>query len=417
MAYPRRIAMIAVHTSPLEQPGAGDAGGLNVYVAETAKRLAERNIEVEILTRKSTAGLPVTVELFPGVNVQHVDSGSLAGVDKNDLPATLCNFTAGVLRYGAAMPEQHIDLIHSHYWLSGQVGWVARERWNAPLVHSMHTMGKIKNLSLSKDDLPEPNLRIVGEQQLVDTADLLIANTEIEQRELIEHYHALPEKIKVVYPGVDNLHFQPGDKATARKLFGLTNSDLVITFVGRIQPLKGPDVLIAAAAEMLATDPELANRLKIVICGAPSGTGTLDPAHLTNLVEQLGISKQVIFLPPQHRSKLVSLYQASDIVAVPSYSESFGLVAVEAQACGIPVVAAKVGGLNFAVKNHNSGLLIADHQISSWTAALTGLLKDEAKRNELAANAILHAADFTWDKTVDQLLAAYEYALNVSVVA
>lgn len=417
MAIPRRIAMITVHTSPLEQPGAGDAGGLNVYVAETAKRLAERNIEVEILTRKAKAGLPQTVELFPGVNVHHVDSGALEGLDKNDLPATLCNFTAGVLRYGASMPEGHIDLIHSHYWLSGQVGWVARERWLAPLVHSMHTMGKVKNLSLSQDDTPEPNLRIIGEQQLVDTADLLIANTQIEEQELIEHYHALPEKVKVVYPGVDNAHFTPGDKNQSRTKLGFTESDLIISFVGRIQPLKGPDVLIKAAAEMLKLNPTLSGRLKIIICGAPSGTGTKDPAYLQHLVKQLAIESVVKFLPPQSRDQLIDLYRASDLVAVPSYSESFGLVAVEAQACGVPVVAAKVGGLNYAVKDHNSGLLIADHTTSSWAAALSGLILDQPRLSQMSVNALAHAADFTWHKTVDQLLEVYEHAMQISVLA
>jgi len=409
--------MITVHTSPLEQPGAGDAGGLNVYVAETAKRLAERDVEVDILTRKAKAGLPAMVQLFPGVNVHHVDSGALEGLDKNDLPATLCNFTAGVLRYGARMPENHIDLIHSHYWLSGQVGWVARERWLAPLVHSMHTLGKIKNLLLSEGDIPEPNLRIVGEQQLVDTADLLIANTAIEQNELIEHYHADKEKVKVVYPGVDNLHFTPGDKVSSRKHFGIDSNDLVITFVGRIQPLKGPEVLLRAAAEMMSIKPESADRLKIVICGAPSGTGTKDPERLKHLANELGLTQRVKFLPPQNRDYLVLLYRASDLVAVPSYTESFGLVAVEAQACGIPVVAAKVGGLNYAVKDQNSGLLVTGHNTTAWANSLADLLLDTEKRSQFSKNAIAQAADFTWDKTVDQLLAVYHHAMKLAVVA
>jgi D-inositol-3-phosphate glycosyltransferase len=277
-------------------------------------------------------------------------------------------------------------------------------------------MGKVKNLSLSEGDLPEPNLRIVGEQQLVDTADLLIANTEIEERELIEHYHADANKIKVVYPGVDNLHFVPGDQVIARKKFGLAENDLVISFVGRIQPLKGPDVLVKAAAEIVKRNPELASRLKVVICGAPSGTGTKDPERLAHLAEEFNLTKIVKFLPPQNRDDLVQLYRASDLVAVPSYSESFGLVAVEAQACAIPVVAAKVGGLNYAVKDHNSGILIDDHNSTSWAITLSDLLLDNAKRAEFSKNAIAHAADFTWDKTVDQLLAVYHHAMQTAVL-
>jgi len=211
----RRVAMLSVHTSPLEQPGTGDAGGLNVYVVEVAKRLAARNIEVEVFTRATTGGLPPEVELVPGVQVRHVTAGPYEGLGKEDLPGQLCAFAAGVMRAEAARPEGWYDLVHSHYWLSGQVGWLAADRWRVPLVHTMHTMARVKNTHLAKGDTPEPTGREIGEAQVVEAADRLVANTDGEARELIDLYDADPARVRVVPPGVDLGTFTPGDTAAA----------------------------------------------------------------------------------------------------------------------------------------------------------------------------------------------------------
>jgi len=199
----RRIAMLSVHTSPLEQPGTGDAGGMNVYVAEVARQLAARGRAVEIFTRATTAAQPPVVEMSPGVLVRHVTAGPFEGLRKEDLPGQLCALSAGAMRAEAARPEGYYDVIHSHYWLSGQVGWLASDRWRVPLVHTMHTMARVKNLHLATDDTPEPAGREIGEAQVVEAADRLVANTDGEARDLIDLYAADPVKVRVVPPGVD----------------------------------------------------------------------------------------------------------------------------------------------------------------------------------------------------------------------
>jgi D-inositol-3-phosphate glycosyltransferase len=397
--------MLSVHTSPLEQPGTGDAGGLNVYVVEVAKRLARRGIEVEIFTRMTDGSLPLQTELAPGVHVRNVIAGPFEGLRKEDLPGQLCAFAQGVMRAEAARPEGWYDLVHSHYWLSGQVGWLAADRWQVPLVHSMHTMARVKNGQLAEGDTPEPPGREIGEAQVVEAADRLVANTEGEARELIDLYDADPGKVRVVPPGVDLELFTPGDMAAARSQLGLPQDADVLLFVGRIQPLKAPDVLLKAAADLVARRPGLRQRLVVAVLGGPSGSGLGNPRALQELARQLVIESQVRFVAPVDRAVLVQWYRAADLVAVPSYSESFGLVAVEAQACGTPVIAAAVGGLPFAIGD--SGLLIDGHETAAWSAGLEGLLADPGRREVLSRKAVEHASQFSWERTTDRLLEVY----------
>jgi len=401
----RRVAMLSVHTSPLDQPGTGDAGGLNVYVVEVSKRLAQRGIEVEIFTRMTDGSLPLQSEMAPGVHVRNVIAGPFEGLGKEDLPGQLCAFAQGVMRAEAARPEGWYDLVHSHYWLSGQVGWLAADRWQVPLVHSMHTMARVKNSLLAEGDAPEPPGREIGEAQVVDAADRLVANTQGEAGELVDLYGADPGKVRVVPPGVDLELFTPGDGAAARARVGLPRNAHVLLFVGRIQPLKAPDVLLRAAAVLLARRPELRQSLVVAVLGGPSGSGVGKPRALQELAQQLGIDAQVRFVPPVDRVTLAQWYRAADLVAVPSYSESFGLVAIEAQACGTPVVAAAVGGLPFAVGD--SGLLIDGHESADWSAGLEGLLDDPGRREMLSRKAVEHASQFSWERTTDRLLEVY----------
>ena len=404
----RRVAMISVHTSPLDQPGIGDAGGLNVYVVETAKRLGSNGIDVEIFTRRTSADLAETVELAPRVLVRHIDAGPYEGLAKEDLPGQLCAFATGVMRHVAISPEGHYDLVHSHYWLSGQVGWLAANRWHVPLVHTMHTMAKVKNSSLAADDKPEPAGREIGEEQVVRAASLLVANTEREARELVELYDADPARIEIVSPGVDLGTFTPDDQATARVAVGLPQDVAVVLFVGRIQPLKAPDVLLRAVARLLQRDPARRERLVVAILGGPSGSGLDRPRALQQLARDLGIADVVQFIPPVSRPELAQWYRAADLFAVPSYSESFGLVAMEAQACGTPVVAASVGGLPMAVGD--SGVLVDTHDAEDWAAAICDVLGDETARKTFSANAVEHAAEYGWDTTTEQLLHVYHRA-------
>jgi D-inositol-3-phosphate glycosyltransferase len=336
------------------------------------------------------------------VLVRNVVAGPFEGLDKNDLPTQLCAFTAGVLRAEATHEPGYYDIVHSHYWLSGQVGWLARDRWAVPLVHTAHTLAAVKNASLAIGDQPEPPLRAVGEQQVVDEADRLIVNTEYEARQLISLHHADPDRIDVAHPGVDLATFSPGDRMQARRALGLAADEKVIAFVGRIQPLKAPDVLLRAAAKLPG--------VRVLVAGGPSGSGLTNPDGLVRLADELGITDRVSFLPPQTRDELVGLYRAADIVAVPSYAESFGLVAVEAQACGTPVVAAAVGGLPVAVRDGVSGVLVQGHDIDDWAAALGGVF--DRGPQTMSAAAIEHAATFSWSHTVDALQASYGRAIT-----
>ncbi|MEV4841892.1 D-inositol-3-phosphate glycosyltransferase [Micromonospora matsumotoense] len=415
---PRRIATLSVHTSPLHQPGTGDAGGMNVYILEVARRLAEANVEVEIFTRATSGDLPPVVEMAPGVHVRHVTSGPLEGLTKEELPGQLCAFTAGVLRAEAARPPGHYDLIHSHYWLSGQVGWLAKERWGVPLVHTAHTLAKVKNAQLAAGDRPEPKARVIGEEQVVAEADRLVANTRVEATDLIDRYAADPARVAVVEPGVDLDRFRPaaGDRAAAtraaRRRLGLPTNGYVVAFVGRIQPLKAPDVLVRAVAALRERDPELAEEVTVVICGGPSGSGLDRPTSLIELAGSLGVADRVRFLPPRTGDDLPALYRAADLVAVPSHNESFGLVALEAQACGTPVVAAAVGGLVTAVRDQVSGVLVHGHDPTDWARTLARLLPDRAGREALGRGAARHARGFSWDRTVSGLLAVYGEAVT-----
>ncbi|MDN5851796.1 MAG: D-inositol-3-phosphate glycosyltransferase [Actinomycetia bacterium] len=406
----RRVAMLSTHTSPLEQPGTGDAGGMNVYVLELSRRLAEAGIEVDIFTRATSSQLPAVVEAADGVVVRHVAAGPYERLTKEDLPAQLCAFVRDVLSAEAHDEPGRYDIVHSHYWLSGQVGLVARDRWNVPFVHTMHTMAKVKNAALAAGDSPEPPGRIAGEEQIVDVADRLIANTDDEARDLIDLYDADPARVDIVHPGVDLSTFRPQDPAYARAQLGIEPDAQVLLFAGRVQPLKAPDVLLQAAA-LLARDPGLRRSLLVAIVGGPSGSGTQRPHALVELAESLGISDVVRFVPPVDQARLATWYAAASVVCVPSYNESFGLVALEAQACGTPVVASDVGGLATAVDDGRTGRLVATHDPADYAAAIAPLLRDESLRARFAARAVRHAASFSWQATAERTVEIYRTAL------
>jgi D-inositol-3-phosphate glycosyltransferase len=407
---PKRVAMISVHTSPLEQPGTGDAGGMNVCVAETAKELAARDIEVDIFTRRTTGDLPVVAELVPGVRVINVTAGPYAGLSKEDLPGQLCAFSAGTMQAGLSVPENHYDVVHSHYWLSGQVGWLAADRWRVALVHTMHTMARVKNRHLAQGDTPEPPGREIGEAQVVEAAQRLVANTADEARDLVELYGADPTRVSIVPPGVDLSTFTPGDRGRARAAVGVAPDDELLLFVGRIQPLKAPDVLLRAAERLVAADPTRRRTLRVAVVGGPSGTGLAHPHELEDLAEELGIADIVRFVKPVARPVLADWYRAADLVVMPSHSESFGLVAVEAQACGTPVVAADVGGLTTAVADPR--LRVRGHAPGDWAAVIGGLLDDPGRRTALSAKVVEHASGFGWAATTDRLLETYARAVQ-----
>ncbi len=405
-----RVAMISLHTSPLDQPGTGDAGGMNVYVIELSKRLAQRNIEVEIFTRAVSSELPPVVEAYPGVRVRHVHAGPFEGLSKQELPGQLCTFAREVLRAEAGHEQGWYDVVHSHYWLSGQVGALVRDRWSVPLAHSMHTMAKVKNEALAEGDTPEPMARVIGEQQVVEASDMLIANTGIEAEQLVKLYDADPTRVEIVHPGVDLDIFRPVGQAAARRRLGLPADAHVLMFAGRIQPLKAPDILLHAVAALLERDPSLRRRLVVPVVGGPSGTGLEHPESLAQLASALGLDDVVRFIPPVAQATLVDWYAAATLVCVPSYNESFGLVAVEAQAAGTPVVAAAVGGLTTVVRDGVSGLLVDGHDPADYARAIERVVHQPALRARMSQGALEQAAGFAWERTAQRTVDVYGQA-------
>ncbi|KIF75818.1 D-inositol 3-phosphate glycosyltransferase [Streptomyces sp. 150FB] len=410
---PRRIAMLSVHTSPLHQPGTGDAGGMNVYIVELAKRLAAIDIEVEIFTRASSGGLAPTVELAPGVLVRHVDAGPYEGLAKEELPAQLCAFTHGVMQAWAGHRPGYYDLVHSHYWLSGHVGWLASERWGVPLVHAMHTMAKVKNAALAEGDTPEPAARVIGETQIVRAADRLIANTAEEAADLVRFYDADPATAAVVHPGVNLECFCPADgRAAARARLGLPQDAFIPLFAGRIQPLKAPDVLLRAVAVLLEQTPSLRTKVVVPVVGGPSGTGLAKPEVLQKLAARLGISDVVRFRPPVGQAQLADWFRAASVLVMPSYSESFGLVAIEAQAAGTPVVAAAVGGLPVAVRDDETGFLVPGHEPAAYADALRRFIDHPELVDTMGGAATRHAQSFGWETAAGATAEVYTAAMT-----
>jgi D-inositol-3-phosphate glycosyltransferase len=409
--------MLSMHTSPLEQAGTGDAGGMNVYIVELSRQLARLGMEIEIFTRATSSDLPPKAELAPGVTVRHSDAGPYENIGRADMPAQLCAFTADVLRVEAQHEPGWFDLVHSHYWLSGCVGAAVARRWAVPFVHTAHTLAKVKNAALAAGDRPESTERVSGEEGIVGRATRLVASTAEEGRQLVTLYGAEPRRVDVVAPGVDLEVFRPGEASAARTRLGVPPDGVLLLFVGRIQPLKAPDVLLRAAAHLLSRDPALRDRLVVAVVGGPSGTGLEAPDALVKLAAHLGIADVVRFLPPMPQRALADWYRAATAVVVPSHSESFGLVALEAQACGTPVVAAAVGGLRTAVADGVSGVLVDSRDPARYADVLDSLIRQPRRRRRLAAGTVSHAVRFGWASTALGVASAYRLAAGLDAVA
>ena len=408
-----KIATLMVHTSPLDQAGIGDAGGMNVYVVESAKKMAQAGVSVDIFTRANHPDLPESVEIADGVTVKHLVAGPFEGLSKEELPSQLGALTSAFMNYQKQLPNDYYSLLHSHYWISGQLGWMVSERTGIPLIHTMHTTAKVKNLNLADDEKPEPQTRAIGEEQVVKAATGLIANTDAEAASLVSLYDACPDNVFVVAPGVDLQTFSPGiGKAAARVKLNIAPDAIMLTFVGRIQPHKGPDVLLRAAAEMVSHSPHLRAKLAVVIMGGASGSGLNELEKLKTLAKFLKIEDVTHFVDPVSRELLPDWYRASDLVCVPSYSESFGLVALEAQACGTPVVATAIGGLRTAVSDGISGSLVDGHDPKAWSAVISRLIAEPQRRLLLSMGAVEHASHFGWENTARKTLDVYDWALS-----
>jgi D-inositol-3-phosphate glycosyltransferase len=407
-----KIATLMVHSSPLDQAGMGDAGGMNVYVVETAKKMAQAGVSVDIFTRANHPNLPDTVEIAEGVNVKHLVAGPFEGLSKEELPSQLGALTSAFMNYQKQLPKDYYSLLHSHYWISGQLGWVVSEATGIPLIHTMHTTAKVKNLNLAQGEQPEPHTRAIGEEQVVKASAGLIANTDAEAASLVSLYDACPDNVFVVAPGVDLENFSPADgKSAARVRLDIAPDAIMLTFVGRIQPHKGPDVLLRAAAEMVTHSPHLRAKLAVVIMGGTSGSLN-ELEKIKSLAKFLKIEDITHFVNPVSRQVLPDWYRASDLVCVPSYSESFGLVALEAQSCGTPVVATAIGGLRTAISDGISGSLVDGHDPKAWSAVISRLITEPQRRLLLSMGAIEHASHFGWENSARKTLDVYDLILS-----
>jgi D-inositol-3-phosphate glycosyltransferase len=371
-------------------------------------------VSVDIFTRRHSPDLPDIVELSAGVRVRHLNIGANSAT-KEELPALIPNISDA---FSTVLDKEKYDVIHSHYWISGKVAMPAAKKFGIPLAHTMHTMARVKNMNLAEGERPEPMIRVQGETQVVAAANALIANTDAEAASLVSLYEACPDNVSVVSPGVDLYTFTAGNgRKAAREAVGLPQDAHILAFVGRIQPHKGPEVLIRAVAEMLNHSPHLRPKLITVIMGGASGSGVGEVERLKDLVSWLNISDVVRFENPAPRAELPQWYRAADLVCVPSYSESFGLVALEAQACGTPVVATAVGGLRTAVADGISGVLVDGHDPRAWSSVLARLIQEPQRRVLLSMGAIEHASHFGWDATARGTLDIYDRIIATSASA
>ncbi|MEO9246156.1 glycosyltransferase [Citricoccus nitrophenolicus] len=402
------VVMVSLHTSPLAQPGQGDAGGMNVYVRQLAITLATGGHPVWVLTRRDRAGqrvrdLPVpTVPGAARARVVPVDAGPAAAVPKEELPRWVDEFAAAAPAALSAAGGCHGDdcrwVVHSHYWLSGLAGLSVSADLKAPIVHTMHTMAAVKN---ARDEhSSEPEAREAAEQQIAEAADLLVANTPAERDELVAHYGAEPARIAVVPPGVDTAVFNPDGP---RRWPGHPEGVRVL-FAGRIQGHKGPQVAIRAAG-LANGRSDGGPRLSLHLTGARSGSDGLDLARLR---DQSGLGERCTVSGPVSAEALAEMYRAADVVVVPSFSESFGLVALEAQACGTPVMAHRVGGLAYAVDDGRTGRLVDGLDPRTWAVELERIAADLPAWRSLGPAAARRAHGFGWEAMAARLSAAYE---------
>ncbi|HUJ66645.1 MAG TPA: glycosyltransferase [Acidimicrobiales bacterium] len=407
-----------MHTSPLAQPGTGDGGGMNVYVRELCAALARTGVECEVFTRADDPGCPATVDVEPGFRVHHIAAGPLGPVPKEELPDLVPEWTTGVGSRLAWLAEagRPVDAIHANYWLSGVAGHTLKHQLEIPLLVTFHTLDRVK-ADASPEELTarEPARRAQAEAETVGCADAVVASCTVEADQLVELYGAEPERIVIVPPGVDYAFFGPGDQAQARRAVALPIGDPVVLFAGRIQPLKGLTVAVEALAELRSGGLD---KCLLVVIGGPSGPHGLEELErVRRLIKSHGLGPAVRLLPPQRHEMLSTYYRAADACIVPSHSESFGLVALEAAACGVPVVASAVGGLTTLVDHGRTGFLVDGRDPSEYAKPLSEILMDPGLARGLGRAAAARARAYTWRAAAEDLWACGEGLTSSVLVA
>jgi D-inositol-3-phosphate glycosyltransferase len=406
-----RVAMLSVHSSPLARLGGKEAGGMNVYVRELARELGSRGIPVDIFTRSQDRRVPLIEPLSCGARVINLHTGPAAPYDKNWVLTYLPEFVSRV-RCFAEGEDLSYDVIHSHYWLSGEAALRLRRSWGVPVVHMFHTLGAMKNSVARSDAETETSQRIAIERRLMHDVDAVVAATPLDRAQMVWNYNAPIDRIQVIPCGVDLRRFRPEERAPARAQFGLRDNDLVLVLVGRMEPLKGMDALIRAVAVLSERRPEWRERLRAVLVG---GDGEERQAHwngeqrrLDGLRHELGVVEQVRFFGARPQEQLPALFSAADVVTVPSHYESFGMVALEALASGAAVVASNAGGLALTIEDGRSGLLFpVDDQIA-LAAQIERLLDNAQFAATLREGARRRAADFAWPTIARRMTNLYE---------
>jgi D-inositol-3-phosphate glycosyltransferase len=380
--------MLSVHTCPLAAPGGKETGGMNVYVRETARELARMGAHLDVFTRSQNPRIPRVVEMGQGARVVHLPAGPEAPMPRGEVHRHLDQFVAGVEAFRWEEGLDY-DLIHAHYWLSGAAGLALREVWGVPMVQVFHTLGRLKNSVAQAPAEVEPALRIAEESRIICAADRIVAANVVERAHLVWYYGAPAERVAVIPCGVDTDLFQPMARAMAKDLLEL-GPDPLLLYVGRLQPIKGLETLLQAMTL-------LGGAAKLLIIGGDQDEPENGHAfHLRERVAALGLTRRVRFLgaQPQHRLRL--FYAAAEATVMPSYYESFGMVALEAMACGSPVVASRVGGLTTTIKDGVTGHLVAEGDPAALARRLAGLLSDRQERDRLGGEAARWAAEHRW---------------------
>jgi D-inositol-3-phosphate glycosyltransferase len=407
----RRLAVLSLHTSPLAQPGTGDGGGLNVYVRELSSALARAGVVCDVFTRAWSDDLPATVSIEPGLRVHHVSAGPPVPMAKEQLPLVVDEFTDGVLKQMHSSesfgPDEGLpfDAVHANYWLSGLAGHTIKHHLNLPLVSTFHTLDRVKAEASPEEVRADAgHQRAEAEAVIIRCSDTVLASCSVEAAQITELYGADPSRIRIVAPGVDHAFFAPGDRRQARRAIGLPGDAPLLLFVGRIQPLKGLSVAVRALAA-LAEDHGDA---RLVVVGGPSGPHGEEEAERTvALVAELGLTDRVVFVPPQPHELLSTYYRAADVCLVPSRSESFGLVALEAAACGTPVVASDVGGLRSLIDHGRTGYLVEERSPGAFAAWVRQILAEPSLAERLGTGAVLRARRYTWARAAHLLCEVY----------
>lgn len=390
-----RVAVISLHTSPLLQPGSGDSGGMNVYVRELVSALSQAGLHCTTYTRADRPGLAREVSVEPNHTVVHIDAGPF-DLAKEDLPTIVDEFTDGVLAHLAA--NGGADVVHANYWLSGVAAHRIKHALGIPFVSTFHTLARVK----AEGGDPEPAWRDRAEAELINCADAVCVSCDAEREQFLRLYGQPHGRVEIVAPGVEHALFGPGEQRGARHALGLSADIPHILFVGRLQPLKGPDVAINALAEMQRDDAQL-----LIVGGASGADGADEVARAHSLVAERGLTDRVRFVEPQPHHILSTYYRAADVVMVPSRSESFGLVALEAAACGVPVVASAVGGLLSLVDHGDTGLLVPERHPREFAAAIDSILSDALLAEQMSRAAVKRAREYTWSFAAARLRRLY----------